>query len=153
MFYCDDCAKKYGWSTPATYIHADRDIGECEVCGKKDVMCNYTPSKFLVSPSKKFKVKARFKITRSIIYQLDDIEIDLSDFEVDQIGNPDKMNKDTLKDLLNKLWYAGKINPENGYKYSDESDYYDDDEIEEIVEFEEVKPPKFVDPAQTSLLD
>ena len=42
MFYCDDCATKKVW--PKTLF---KSRGNCEVCDKKDQVCNEVPAKDL----------------------------------------------------------------------------------------------------------
>jgi len=46
MFYCDDCAKKYGYP-----IRLRKDYGPCELC-RKTGPCNDVPSSELPEPKK-----------------------------------------------------------------------------------------------------
>lgn len=53
MFYCDDCAKKYGY--PPTAFKSE---GPCESCDKVAI-CNDQPSKRLPLPAKTEAERAR----------------------------------------------------------------------------------------------
>lgn len=99
----------------------------------------------------KIKCSARFRVVITKLIQLDDIE-----FELDPQDEGDSVIIDSslIKEYLNELWGLGKIDPMDGIEYrEEEGDGFigREDEVDEIVSFEVIKPKKFVDPGQVDI--
>ena len=96
----------------------------------------------------KIKCSARFRVVIAKLMQLDNIEFEL---DPQDEGVSVIIDSSLIKEYLNEMWCRGKIDPMDGLEYrEEEGDGFIgwEDEIDEIVSFEVIKPKKFVDPNQ-----
>ena len=95
----------------------------------------------------KIKCSARFRVVISKLMQLNDIEFELEPQDEGAI-----IDNSLIKQYLTELWAQCEIDPMDGLEYGEEEGDGWEDEIDEIVSFEVIKPKKFLDLNQTDML-